>query len=85
VFLTPSGEPFYGGTYFPKPTFIQLMNAITDAWINKRADIDNNVGALMEAVGRTALVGPATDLIGTDVLDDTARILMDAFDPTWGR
>ena len=84
VFLTPSGEPFYGGTYFPKPTFIQLMNAITDAWVNKRADIDNNVAALMEAIGRTALVGPATDLIGTDVLDDTARMLMDAFDPTWG-
>ena len=28
VFLTPTGEPFYGGTYFPKPQFLQLMAAI---------------------------------------------------------
>ena len=84
VFLTPSGEPFYGGTYFPKPTFIQLMNAITDAWINKRSDIDNNVAALMEAVGRTALVGPSADLVGPELLDDSANALIAAFDPTWG-
>ncbi len=25
VFLTPAGEPFYGGTYFPKPAFLQLI------------------------------------------------------------
>ena len=25
VFLTPAGEPFYGGTYYPKPTFLQLV------------------------------------------------------------
>lgn len=84
VFLTPTGEPFYGGTYFPKPTFIQLMNAITDAWTNKRADIDNNVAALMEAVGRTALVGPAADLIGPEELDTAATQLHQSFDPTWG-
>ncbi|MFZ9819086.1 MAG: thioredoxin domain-containing protein, partial [Ilumatobacteraceae bacterium] len=84
VFLTPTGEPFYGGTYFPKPTFIQLMNAITDAWVNKRADIDNNVAALMEAVGRTALVGPAADLVDEATLDETARVVINAFDPTWG-
>jgi len=84
VFLTPDGEPFYGGTYFPKPTFIQLMNAITDAWVNKRADIDNNVVALMEAVGRTALVGPAAELVDSTMLDETARVLINAFDPTWG-
>ncbi len=84
VFLTPTGEPFYGGTYFPKPSFIQLMNAITDAWINKRPDIDNNVAALMEAVGRTAHVAPSSDLVDDSVLDDAAASLVSAFDPTWG-
>jgi len=84
VFLTPTGEPFYGGTYFPKPSFIQLMNAITDAWINKRADIDNNVAALMEAVGRTAHVAPSNELIDETALDGAATTLIGAFDPTWG-
>ncbi|NBR98989.1 MAG: thioredoxin domain-containing protein, partial [Actinobacteria bacterium] len=46
VFMTPDGRPFFGGTYFPKPSFIQLMNAINDAWHNRRDDIDNNISAL---------------------------------------
>ena len=50
VFLTPDGEPFYGGTYFPKPNFGQLMAAITDAWRNRRADLDKNTNALREAL-----------------------------------
>ena len=25
VFMTPEREPFYGGTYFPKPQFLALM------------------------------------------------------------
>ena len=28
VFLAPDGKPFFGGTYFPKPSFLQLMNAV---------------------------------------------------------
>src|SRR5919106_6837715 len=38
VFLTPDGEPFYGGTYFPKgdrhglPRFTRLLEAVDDAW-----------------------------------------------------
>ena len=54
VFLTPEGEPFYGGTYFPKPTFGQLMAAITDAWRNRRDELDQNTVALREALSRTA-------------------------------
>ena len=31
VFCTPEGKPFFGGTYFPKPSLLQLMTAIDDA------------------------------------------------------
>ena len=31
VFLTPTGEPFYGGTYYPKPQFLQVLRGIDDA------------------------------------------------------
>ena len=54
VFMTPDGRPFFGGTYFPKPSFIQLMNAINDAWHNRRVDIDNHISALVESLDRTA-------------------------------
>ena len=42
VFLLPSQEPFYGGTYFPKeprhgrPAFVQVLHAIVDLYANQR-------------------------------------------------
>jgi uncharacterized protein YyaL (SSP411 family) len=62
VFLTPDGKPFFGGTYFPKPSFLQLMNAITEAWNNRRDDINNNIDALMEALERTAKIEQHTTI-----------------------
>ncbi|HEY8278123.1 MAG TPA: thioredoxin domain-containing protein [Bdellovibrionota bacterium] len=32
VFLTPEREPFWGGTYVPRPHFLQLMEKISEAW-----------------------------------------------------
>ena len=43
VFITPDGQPFYGGTYFPKPQFLQLLAAVDDVWRTKPDDIDQNV------------------------------------------
>ncbi|MEQ1830932.1 MAG: thioredoxin domain-containing protein, partial [Pirellula sp.] len=42
VFLTPEMKPFYGGTYWPperrwgRPGFLEVLQAIADAWKNKR-------------------------------------------------
>src|SRR4026208_2526072 len=38
VFLTPEGQPFYGGTYFPDeprhgmPSFTQVLEGVSEAW-----------------------------------------------------
>ena len=40
VFMTADGRPFYGGTYFPKPSFLKLMDAIDDVWRNRRDELD---------------------------------------------
>ncbi|CAB4539639.1 MAG: DUF255 domain-containing protein [Actinobacteria bacterium] len=84
VFLTPDGRPFFGGTYYPKPQFLQLMAAIDDAWRTKRADVDQNVGALMDAIGRSATLTPATDLPGDTAIDAALRQLAGTFDAQWG-
>ena len=45
MFLTPEARPFWGGTYFPpqprfgRHGFLQIMEAISNAWHHKRADI----------------------------------------------
>jgi hypothetical protein len=84
VFMTPDGEPFYGGTYFPKPNFLQLLAAIDDVWHSRQADIRQNVNALAAALDRTARLQPAMDVPGSDHLDRALRQLAESFDPVWG-
>lgn len=84
VFLTPTGEPFYGGTYFPKPSFMQLMDGITQVWIDKQDDVAQNVTALMDALGRTALISPAESYDAEALLVSGLKSVASNFDATWG-
>jgi len=84
VFLTPRAQPFFGGTYYPKPTFLQLMNAIDDAWRNRRDDIDNNVAALVENIGRTSQISTNEHLPSIDVFKAAVQRLDADFDARWG-
>ena len=84
VFLTPSAQPFFGGTYYPKPTFMQLMNAIDDAWRNRRDDIDNNVAALVENIGRTSQISTNEHLPSIEVFKAAVQRLDADFDARWG-
>src|SRR5919204_327125 len=60
-FLTPEGEPFYGGTYYPPeprhgmPSFRQVLEAIAEAWRERRADVARQAAA---RAGRLARRGP---------------------------
>ena len=35
-FLTPDGEPFFGGTYFPPSRFTDLLQRVSNAWGSQR-------------------------------------------------
>ena len=39
-FLTPDGRPFFCGTYYPKPNFLQLLAAITETWRTRRGEVE---------------------------------------------
>jgi len=84
VFTTPAGEPFYGGTYFPPPQFLRLMDAIDDVWRNRQQDVRQNVGALVEAIGRTATARPAPEVPGRERVERCVEELARAYDPRWG-
>ena len=84
AFLTPNGEPFYGGTYFPKPVFLQVLTAVDDAWRNKRADVENNIAALGAAIRRTQLLEPAQNIARAEVMSKALQALAETFDPAWG-
>ena len=84
VFLTPEGEPFYGGTYFPKNNFLQLMSAIDDVWRNKPDDVRHNVDALLESLRRTENIEPTRDERPREALSLAVQTLLSNFDSEWG-
>jgi uncharacterized protein YyaL (SSP411 family) len=84
VFLTPTGHPFFGGTYYPKPNFLRLLGAVDDAWRNKRPELLAQADQLTEALQRFSSLEPAADVPGVEQLDAALRQLSAAFDPEWG-
>ncbi len=84
VFMTSDGEPFYGGTYFPKESFLKLMDAIDDVHRNRPDDVRQNVTALVTAIDATARIDPAPDVPGVEQLNAAIQNLARGFDPEWG-
>lgn len=84
VFCTPTGEPFYGGTYFPQQSFVKLMHAVDDAWQNRRDELQQNVDALIETIGRTAMIAPASDIDVPELITATLNAMTQSFDAQWG-
>ena len=56
VFLTPAGEPFYGGTYFPPvprhgmPSFADVLQAVATAWHGDRSRLTETARRLSEHI-----------------------------------
>ncbi|OBB75646.1 hypothetical protein A5759_07145 [Mycobacterium sp. 852014-52144_SCH5372336] len=55
-FLTPDGRPFFCGTYYPKPTFLQLLAAVIDTWHNRRGEVEQASEKITEEL-RTMAAG----------------------------
>jgi uncharacterized protein YyaL (SSP411 family) len=90
VFLTPAGQPFYGGTYYPPeprygiPSFPQVLSAVSEAYRNRREEVTGQAQRLTDAIGRSATVrGGETDL-STQILADAVRQLEQYFDEYHG-
>ncbi len=64
VALDADRRPFWGGTYFPKQQFLQVLDALDDVWRNRRDDLEQNAVALVAAAGRTADTTPKDDVPG---------------------
>ena len=89
MFLTPDGEPIWGGTYFPKtsrygkPAFVDVLREIARLFREEPARIERNRTALMERLA-TAARPAGTATIGRDELDNAARQLGGLIDPVNG-
>jgi uncharacterized protein YyaL (SSP411 family) len=90
VFLTPGGEPFLGGTYFPPeprhglPAFRQLLVAVSDAYRERRGDVARQAGTLVDALQESAAISPSAEPLTESLLGEAASGLARGFDPEWG-
>jgi uncharacterized protein YyaL (SSP411 family) len=84
VFLAPDARPFFGGTYYPRAAFHRLLEAVADAWRDRREDVHRNLETLTEVVGRTARLAPQRELPDRGVVDAAVAHLCGAFDREWG-
>ena len=90
VFLTPAGQPFYGGTYFPPqarygmPSFSQVLLAVADAYKNKRDDLEAQAQRLTDAIGRTGSLSASGGALGVEILDEATAKLLQYFDEQYG-
>jgi len=89
MFLTPGGEPIWGGTYFPKssrygkPAFVDVLREIARLFREEPDKIENNRAALMARLAATARK-PGTITIGAAELDNASRQLGGLIDPVNG-
>ena len=89
MFLTPDGEPFWGGTYFPpeprygRAGFPQVLKGISEAYRSDPDKVQQNVTALREALQRLA-DGATGGAIGRRELDQVAERLVREIDQRHG-
>jgi hypothetical protein len=90
VFLTPAGEPFFGGTYFPPeprhgmPAFKQVLLAVADAWRDRREEVRGSSTNLVEHIRASSRLRPSPDPLAEELLDQADANLRAVFDPAWG-
>jgi uncharacterized protein len=89
MFLTPAGEPFWGGTYFPKsakfgkPAFVEVLREVERVFRQEPQSIEQNRSALMARLAETARPkGKA--VIAAPELDRAASQIGGMIDPVNG-
>ena len=74
-FLTPDGQPFYCGTYYPNrplhgmPTFRQVLDAVSQAWVDRRDELTSAGADVVRLLGERAAVPTEQTPPDADILE----------------
>lgn len=95
VFLLPDGRAFHAGTYFPprpmpgRPSFRQVLEAVSEAWAERRGGVEANAATLARGIAASQpaaavrLDGPPEPLDAA-LLGEAVAALSGAEDPAHG-
>jgi len=86
VFCDPDGVPFYGGTYFPPdesrgmPSFRMVMEAVVDAFENRREELRERAPETRRRLGAIGAVEAAKEAPGAELLETAVATLREGAD-----
>ncbi|HEY8166909.1 MAG TPA: thioredoxin domain-containing protein [Gemmatimonadaceae bacterium] len=75
MFLTPKGEPFYGGTYYPPsdqrgmPSFRRVLRSVSDAWSNRRDAVATTAQQIAEIYAAAAMQARSEGALSAHTLE----------------
>jgi uncharacterized protein len=82
VFMTPDGDPFLCGTYFPRARFVQVVTAVADAWKKSKARIKSESEqirlTLTENAAAMASIGDRAGRVNVDHVTGGAVVGLEA-------
>jgi len=91
VFITPERKPFFGGTYWPpegkygRPSFLQVLENVAQAWQSKTNDILASAQKLSEQLADFTERAPTNQVVlGRQVLTNAAVQLKQGYDEVNG-
>ncbi|MEV6005265.1 thioredoxin domain-containing protein [Streptomyces sp. NPDC051976] len=90
VFLTPDGEPFYFGTYFPPtgrqglPGFMDVLQGVVAAWRDRREEVGEVAARIVRDLGERAGIYAAAVHPGEGELAAALLALTKEYDPKRG-
>ena len=90
VFLTPEGEPFYAGTYFPPedrhgmPSFQRVLRGVADAWTNRQDSVTHTTSSMRELYAASAERTRATGAVDEALLSRAMSALVQRYDARAG-
>jgi uncharacterized protein YyaL (SSP411 family) len=90
VFLTPSGDPFYGGTYYPPeerqgmPSFRRVLDAVNDAYRNKPDAVAQTSRQLREIYAAAGMQARSDGALTSHALDIAYRGIAQKYDVRHG-
>jgi len=90
VFITPDQVPFFGGTYFPPqprmgmPGWAQVLQAVADAWRDRRAEIEGQGQRLRERLAVSTTLQPSDVPLSARRLERAVAALRPLFDERFG-
>jgi hypothetical protein len=85
-FATPDGRPFYGGTYFPKDNWVDLLNKLIAAYKNEPQKIENYANQLTSGVQTSDLIVKVDsgEEFTNELFEGGLANWSSAFDPKFG-